>query len=64
MLPSSLSHSFSLDLMIFLLSFLSALFSCVVEASAIPSLSMDNILVQHPELRDFPLILPSHVHQF
>ena len=40
MVITSLSYSFSLDMMTLLLFFLSTLFSRFVEASALPSLSM------------------------
>ena len=65
MQPNLSSYPFSLKFMTFLLFFVPALFSRFIEASALPSLSMDQTPhVQHAVLRDFLLILLSQVHQF
>ena len=64
MVRNSLSYSFSLDIMALLLFLMSPLFLRFIEASALPTLSMDKTFhVWHAELRDFVLIpLLSHVH--
>ena len=64
-MPNSLSYLISLDYMTFLLFFISALFPHFIEASALPSLSMDKTLSRSAcRVRDLVLILLSQVHQF